>query len=61
MNARHLGNHRVRPALSNAARAKASIKTLQLKLADAKRFGSAATVEKIETELAWLIANSLSA
>lgn len=55
-----LGNHRLRPALSNAARAKASIKVLQSKLADARRIGAGALVAKLETELAWAIANSLA-
>lgn len=55
-----LGNHRLRPALSNAGRAKASIKTLEAKLRDAKRFGSPAMVEKLEKELAWTIANSVA-
>lgn len=54
-----LGNHRVRPARSTANRAKASIKTLQAKLRDAQRIGATATAAKLETELAWLIANSL--
>lgn len=56
---RRLGNHRLRPALSNAARAKGSIKMLESKLADARRIGAVALVAKLETELAWAIANSL--
>lgn len=55
-----LGNHQLRPALSNAGRAKASIKVLQAKLADARRIGAVALVTKLETELAWAIANSLA-
>lgn len=54
-----IGNHRLRPELSNATRAKASIKTLEAKLKDAQRIGNAALVEKIRGEIAYLTINSL--
>ena len=57
---RRLGNHRVRPALSTAARAKAEILSKRARLEQARRIGAAAVeIEKLETDLAWLIANSL--
>lgn len=56
---RRFGNHRLRPALSMAARAKGSIKALEAKLAEARRRGAADQVAKLENELAWAIANSL--
>ena len=55
-----LGYHRVRPALSTAARAKASLKSLEARLADARRLGATAQIEKLEREIAWLTVNSLT-
>ena len=56
---RRLGNHRARPALSEATRAKASLKTLGARLKDAERIGNHALAEKLRSEIAWLTVNSL--
>lgn len=49
----------MRAALSNAARAKAAIKYLEAKIADARRVGAVQLVAKLEAERAWAVANSL--
>lgn len=54
-----LGNHRSRPALSEAAKAKPQIEALYWKIRAAKARNDLPTVEKLEAERAWLIANSL--
>lgn len=56
---RRLGNHRTRPALSEAAKAKPKIEALYWQIRAAKARNDLPTVEKLETEQAWLIANSL--
>lgn len=54
-----LGNHRVRPALSSAAKAKAEILAIEAKLAAARRAGDAVAISRLETARAWAVANSL--
>ena len=56
---RRLGNHRVRPSLSNAAKAKAEIKSLEARRAAAIRKGDMVVSEKLRSEIAWLTVNSL--
>lgn len=56
---RRLGNHRVRPALSPATRAKAQIAAIEAKLVAARRAGDAAAVERLEKDRAWAVVNSL--
>lgn len=48
----------MRPALSNAAKAKAEILALEAKLAAARRAGDAAEINRLETARAWAVANS---
>lgn len=57
--ARRLGNHRVRPALSPATKAKAEIQAIEAKLAAARRAGDAAAVARLEEQRAWAVVNSL--
>lgn len=59
MRSPRLGNHRVRPALSNAAKAKAEILAIEAKLAAARRAGDAAEINRLETARAWAVANSI--
>lgn len=51
--------HRLRPQLSATTRAKPSLVNLAQQIADAKRRGDQATVERLETEKAWLVMNSV--
>lgn len=54
-----LGNHRLRPARSLAAKAKPRIQQLERQIAEAKRRGQGDTVDKLEREHAWAVMNSM--
>lgn len=56
---RRIGNHRIRPALSNAARAKAQLKHLKFQIRAAVRKGDLSTAASLTSEHAWTLANSL--
>lgn len=56
MNRRHL----LRPRLSAATRAKASLVALESRIAHAKRRGDKETAAILEKEKAWLTINSLT-
>lgn len=55
-NSRHL----LRPNRSKANRARPELARLDREIAAAKALGDAAAVAKLETEKAWLIANSIA-
>ena len=63
---RRLGNHRTRPALSEAAKAKPQIEAIEAKIRSYKRYAIAgprgfckAQIERLEAERAWLVMNSM--
>ncbi|MEO6001526.1 MAG: hypothetical protein ABIZ04_20905 [Opitutus sp.] len=63
---RRLGLHRVRPALSEAAKAKPQIEAIEAKIRALNRDGiagprayCAAQIERLEAERAWLVMNSM--
>ena len=57
---RRLGNHRVRPARSEANRARFEIDRLNRELAAAKARGNTAAVAVLENQIAWALVNSLT-
>ena len=57
---RRLGNHRVRPARSEANRARGEIDRLTREIAAAKARGDAEAVARLEDEKAWALVNSLT-
>lgn len=57
---RRLGNHRVRPARSEANRARPDLDRLNRELAAAKARGDTEAVARIENEKAWALVNSLT-
>lgn len=57
---RRLGNHRVRPARSEANRARFGIDRLKAELAAAQRSGNTAAVSVLENQIAWAVVNSLT-
>ncbi len=57
---RRLGNHRVRPARSEANRARPDLDRLNRELAAAKARGNTAAVAVLENQIAWALVNSLT-
>ena len=56
---RRLGNHRVRPARSEANRARPQIERIERELKAAYARHDAQAIARLETERAWAIGNSL--